>query len=160
MAKSCGATQLGADRFSYPFLQSRHLLFALTLAALVAVPPVRAAECAAPPDAWLLGSWGTTLTHVEFKREGKDIVWEFRRESGVVTQRWGKKEPAKARGTVTRVQGCEIEMKGKYTEFGGTQKAVGTPMQYLLTFDGERMLAGKGLGFGKEWIETLWLKAQ
>ncbi|MGQ0677225.1 MAG: hypothetical protein ACT4N4_14230 [Rhodospirillales bacterium] len=131
----------------------------LTALLTAAPPPARAAECASPPDAWLLGNWGTSLTHVRFAREGKDIVWEYRREPGVVSERWGEKQPATARGTVARVTGCEIELKGKYTSFGGTQRAVGTPMQYLLTFDGQRMLQGKGLGFGKEWFEARWLRA-
>jgi hypothetical protein len=99
-------------------------------------------------------------TKVVFRRESKDIVWEYQREAGVVSPRWGEKQPATAKGTVTRVQGCEVEMKGKYTSYGGTQKAVGTPMQYLVAFDGARMLQGKGLGFGKEWFETRWMKGQ
>lgn len=134
-------------------------LACIVLAAALALPAC-AADCASPPDAWLIGSWGTPLTHVQFKHEGKDIAWEYRREPGVVTERWGEKKPAIAKGIVTRVQGCEVEMKGAYTEYGGTQKAVGYPMQYLVTFDGARMLQGKGLGFGKEWFEVQWRRAQ
>jgi len=137
-------------------------LLAFSILSLVAGAPsaARAAECAAPPDAWLLGEWGMSHTKVVFRRAGKDIVWDYLREPGAVSPRWGEKQPATATGTVTRVQGCEIEMKGRYTSYGGTQKAVGTSMQYVVTFDGAGMLQGKGLGFGKEWFETRWIKAR
>ncbi len=134
----------------------------LPVVLIVATMPsfAQAADCTAPPDQWLVGQWGMPHTQVTFRREGKEIVWEYVREAGVVTQRWGEKQPATAKGTVTRITGCEIEMKGKYTSFGGTQKAVGTPMQYLVVFDGAATLQGKGLGFGKEWFETRWMRAQ
>lgn len=131
----------------------------LPLALVIAGPALASSDCAAP-DQWLIGEWGMPHTKMTFRREGKDIVWDYVREKGVVTQRWGEKQPATAKGTVTRIAGCDIEMKGKYTSFGGTQKAVGTPMQYIVTFDRARTLSGKGLGFGKEWFEVRWLRGQ
>lgn len=62
--------------------------------ALVAGPPAQAADCAAPPDSWLLGNWSVSPTHLTFRPEGKDSVWEYRRDPGLVTERWGEKQMA------------------------------------------------------------------
>ena len=62
--------------------------------ALVAGPPAQAADCAAPPDSWLLGNWSVSPTHLTVRREGKDSVWEYRRHPGLVTERWGEKQIA------------------------------------------------------------------
>ena len=111
-----------------------------------------------PAEEWLLGEWGTRNTRVTFQKAGGNITWTYIRDSGVMSERWGLKEPARGDGSVRRINGCEIEMGGFYSSFGGTQRALGTSMDFRMTYDGAGRLSGTGLGFGKEKFEVFWLK--
>jgi hypothetical protein len=114
-----------------------------------------APECADPADAWLLGRWSMEKQRLTIRRDGDRLVWLYEREPGLVTARWGVKATAAAEGTVNAVRGCEIELRGRYIQYGGTPKALGSPMEYTLRLDGDR-LAGSGLGWGKERYAVAW----
>lgn len=113
-----------------------------------------------PAERWLVGEWGSPNTQVDFRIAGDNITWTYNRDAGVMSERWGLKQPARGDGSVRRVNGCEIEMGGFYSSYGGTQRAVGTPLDFWMTYDGSRRLTGTGLGFGKEKFEIFWLKKE
>lgn len=129
------------------------ILFLLFSAARAA-----AADCADPAKTWLIGNWSMEKQLLSIRQEGGRLVWRYDREPGLVTARWGVKATAVAEGTVNLVRGCEIELQGHYTQYGGTPRAVGSPMEYRLHFDGVA-LAGSGLGWGKERFAVRWRKA-
>ena len=136
--------------------------FALTFGIVTFVPVAWAQN---PPDSacggksvdeWLLGHWGASdKTRIDFRRSGDKILWRYKRDAGVMTQRWGEKQPAEGEGDVHSVKGCAIQLRGKYTSYAGSVagKAVGAVMNYDLTFDGQRRLTGTGFGWGKEPFE-------
>ena len=116
-------------------------------------------------EQWLAGVWhsafaGDDKVTVEIRRAGSEFVWKYDRGAGVVTQRWGQKATAQATGKVTLVDGCTVELRGRYSAYGGTQMAVGTPMEYSMVFDGRLTMSGSGLGFGRERFRDRWVKAQ
>jgi hypothetical protein len=135
---------------------------ALAAASAAAQAPTYSGDCAGrPAEDWLPGRWTSADEKIEvrFVRDGGRIVWRYDRASGVVTERWGEKKTATAEGEVVSVAGCAVEMRGRYTAYGGTSRAVGTPMEYSMTYDGRGGLAGSGLGFGRERFSTRWVKA-
>ena len=116
-----------------------------------------------PAEQWLTGVWhsafaaGDKIT-VEIRRAGSEFVWTYDRAAGVVTQRWGEKPTARAAGKVTSVDGCAVELRGAYTAYGGTQRAVGSMMEYSMVFDGGLTMSGSGFGFGRERFGDRWVK--
>lgn len=120
---------------------------------------VQNAEChGLRPEKWLAGGWGAQNTRVTIQASDGTFTWEYTRDPGATSERWGLKEPAKAYGTVSRINGCEIDLDGHYTAYGGTPRAVGSPMTYRMKYDGSRILAGTGLGWGRETFQVRWSK--
>jgi hypothetical protein len=107
---------------------------------------------------WMVGSWQTRDQAVlTFHRDGPSLTWDYTRPPAVITQRWGEKAPAEARGTVSRIEGCRIELDGHYTAYAAISPrdrgAVGERMIYRLTYDGASRLVGRGSGHGREWFD-------
>lgn len=139
------------------------LLFLLVgCATAPTAPTVEAAagSCAAgngAPGDWLIGRWSHPYNILMIRREGTAIVYEWERKPGLVTERWGEKAPAKGQGQVTRIAGCEVEMKGSYT-WSTTDKIVGQRMIYKLVLTAPNMLRGEWFGAGATWLSVSWLK--
>ena len=98
-----------------------------------------------------------------FRRDDANVLWRYVRRAGVITQRWGEKEPAEAEGQVATIAGCAIVMRGVYTSYANSKmrssrSAVGEPMIYQVTFDGRASLFGRGIGHGKEYFDTRFVK--
>ena len=140
------------------------MLMALSVISRAQDTPQPAAGWAGNPDSWLVGSWGTQKTHISIRRDGSQLVWNYRRDPGAVNERWGEKVPATAEGAISSITGCKVEMKGRYTSYSGatphiSNRAVGSSMDYVVTFDGGASLSGRGIGFGRQWFDVVWRRA-
>jgi hypothetical protein len=106
------------------------------------------------PERWLAGTWHAEQTTLVIEKKGDGYVWNFDRKSGQMSKTWGEKETATATGSVSTIKGCQIELKGAYTAFGGAgqkgRNPVGWPMSYTLDLIAPAHLAGTGLGYGQK----------
>ena len=123
------------------------------------VRPCAASAAGTAPGDWLIGRWSHPYNTLVIRRQGPSLVFEWEREAGLVTERWGEKAPAKGQGQVTRIAGCAVDMNGSYV-WSTTEAIVGREMIYRLALTEPTVLRGEWYGAGRTWLTVSWRKEQ
>ena len=111
------------------------------------------------PGDWLIGRWSQPHNSLVIRRQGPTLVYEWEREPGVMTERWGEKAPARGEGQVTRIAGCSVEMSGAYV-WSTTDAIIGREMTYKLALTESTVLQGEWYGAGYSWLRAFWRKVE
>ncbi|MBI3451918.1 MAG: hypothetical protein HY057_03635 [Rhodospirillales bacterium] len=126
----------------------------LALAAGLPLLPLAAWGRENPGD-WLIGVWLSPYSpqQFEFRRAGDKIVWTYTRSAFKSTNpKWGEKPPARGSGQVIRLTDDEIELDGVY-EWSESRSHARKLMKFWFKRMPSGMLAGTGLGAGKEYFD-------
>ena len=114
------------------------------------------------PERWLVGTWKTGKVTLTITKQGDGFVWNYDRKAGQMTKTWGEKATAEAGGRVEVIKGCDVELKGAYTAYGGSgapgRNPIGWPMTFSLVLVKPNVLLGTGLGYGQKTFRTGYIK--